>query len=141
MSDFAKRQEIFAELVYYVFDSFLIPLISCNFHVTESSFSRNRLFFFRHDIWKRLAEPAMTTLKLSMFDKIGPGGLKKMLSRRSLGTSQVRLLPKESGMRPIINLRRRVQNRVNGETVLGRSINSILTPAFNVLNYEKVSQK
>lgn len=76
-----------------------------------------------------------------MFDNLGPGDVKKMLSRRSLGTSQVRLLPKESGLRPIINLRRRVQTRINGEMVLGRSINSILTPVFNVLNYEKVCKE
>jgi telomerase reverse transcriptase len=34
-SDFAKRKEIFAELLYYLFDSFLIPLISSNFYIPE----------------------------------------------------------------------------------------------------------
>lgn len=39
-----KRKEIFLELLYYVFDSILIPLIRFNFHVTESSTHQNRLF-------------------------------------------------------------------------------------------------
>lgn len=141
VSDFQKRREIFAELIYYLFDSFLIPLISSNFYVTDSSTSRNQLFYFRHDVWKSLSEPALSTMKLSMFEELQPSKIKRLLSRRSLGTSQVRLLPKESGLRPIINLRRRGLSRTKGDMVLARSINSILTPAFNVLNYEKVERE
>lgn len=137
-SDFAKRNEIFAELVYYLFDSFLIPLISSNFHVTESSTRRNELCYFRHDVWKKLSEPALTNLKSSMFEELDSSKMKRLLSRRGLGASRVRLLPKETGMRPIINLRRRVLSTVNGKKILSRSINSILAPGFNVLNYEKV---
>lgn len=137
-SDFAKRNEIFAELVYYLFDSFLIPLISSNFHVTESSTRRNELCYFRHDVWKKLSEPALTNLKSSMFEELDSSKMKRLLSRRGLGASRVRLLPKETGMRPIINLRRRVLSTVNGEKLLSRSINSLLAPGFNVLNYEKV---
>lgn len=138
LSDSSKKKQIFTEVLYYLFDSFLIPLINNNFHVTESSTHRNQLLYFRHDAWKHLAEPALTELKLSMFEELPPTAAKRLLSRRGLGTSRVRLLPKENGLRPIINLRRRVMKSVNGEVVLGRSINSILTPAFNVLNYEKV---
>lgn len=141
MSDLNKRKEVFDELVYWLFDSFLVPLINSNFHVTESSVHRNQLFYFRHDLWKRLAEPALTTMKLSMFEELPQAKVKRLLSRRGLGTSHVRLLPKDTGLRPIINLRRRVLTRINGEMVLARSINSILTPAFNVLNYEKASTK
>ena len=137
-SDMKKRREIFAEIVYYLFDSFLIPLINSNFLVTESSAHRNQLFYFRHDVWKKLSEPTLTSMRLSMFEEIPAIKVNRMMSRRGLGVSQVRLLPKDTGLRPIINLRRRVLNCINGEMVLARSINSILTPAFNVLNYEKV---
>lgn len=136
-SDFAKRQDIIAELVYYLFDSFLIPLISSTFHVTESSSSRNQLFYFRHDVWQWLSEPALAELKTNMFEEIEASTFRSMLSRRTLGTSHVRLLPKDSGMRPIINLRRRVLSKTKGKPVLGKSINSAMTPVFNALNYEK----
>ena len=46
----------------------------------------------------------------------------------------MRLLPKETGVRPIVNLRRRT-TRQGGE----RSINQILQAAFQILTYEKVS--
>lgn len=137
-TDSAKRKEIMAELLYYLFDSFLIPLISSVFFVTESSAHRNQLFFFRHEVWQKLAEPALSELRLNMFDEMKPSAIKKSLSRKSMGTSHVRLLPKDTGLRPIINLRRRVQTLVNGKLALGRSINSVMTPAFNVLTHEKV---
>jgi telomerase reverse transcriptase len=137
-SDFAKRKEIFAELLYYLFDSFLIPLISSNFYVTESSTYRNRLLYFRHDVWQRLSEPALNSLRTSMFEEVGQSKAKKTLSNMSIGTGRVRLLPKETGLRPIINLKRRVLTKRNGRLVLGKSVNKILTPAFHVLNLEKV---
>ncbi|KAH0360282.1 hypothetical protein KCU84_g7184, partial [Aureobasidium melanogenum] len=136
-SDFAKRKEIFAELLYYLFDSFLIPLISNNFYVTESSTFRNRLLYFRHDMWQKLSEPALASLRTSMFEEVSQRRVKKTLSNMSIGTGRVRLLPKESGLRPIINLKRRVLSKRNGRLVLGKSVNKILTPAFHVLNLEK----
>ncbi|KAH0004930.1 hypothetical protein KCU78_g13146, partial [Aureobasidium melanogenum] len=136
-SDFAKRKEIFAELLYYLFDSFLIPLISNNFYVTESSTFRNRLLYFRHDTWQKLSEPALASLRKSMFEEVSQRRVKKTLSNMSIGTGRVRLLPKESGLRPIINLKRRVLSKRNGRLVLGKSVNKILTPAFHVLNLEK----
>lgn len=136
-TEFAKRRELMAELLYYVFDSFLVPLIRGTFHVTESSSQRNQLFYFRHDVWKAMSEPALASLKDAMFEEYSEAAVKKMLSTRALGVSHVRLLPKDHGMRPIINLRRRVQQLQRGQLVLGRSINNLLTPAFGVLNYER----
>ncbi|WPH03795.1 Hypothetical protein R9X50_00667800 [Acrodontium crateriforme] len=137
LTDFGKRQQLMAEMIYYVFDSFLIPLIRNNFHVTESTAQRNQLFYFRHDVWRALSEPAFTMLKDKMFEECNTEDLQKTLARRALGVSQVRMLPKEKGMRPIINLRRRVHRLKFGELVLGKSINSLLTPAFSVLNFER----
>ncbi|TKA26334.1 hypothetical protein B0A50_05113 [Salinomyces thailandicus] len=136
-TDFAKRTELLAEVLYYLFDSFLIPLIRATFHVTESNVHRNQLFYFRHDVWKAMSEPALVHLKDNMFEEWSAKSVRKNMAKRVLGVSQVRLLPKEQGMRPIINLRRRAQKLQYGQIVLARSINSILTPAFSVLNYEK----
>ena len=137
LSDMQKRTEIFLEFLYYLFDSLLIPLIRSNFHVTESNVHRNRLFYFRHDVWRALAEPTLAEIKGSMFEEINTMNALKVLGARTLGFSQVRLLPKANGMRPIMNLRRRVNRLKNGKSVLGRSINSVMTPVFNVLDYVK----
>ena len=139
-SDFETRKGILSELLYYIFDSYLIPLIRSHFYVTESSAHRNQLFYFRHDVWKSLSEPALNSLKLEMFEECSTSELGNAMARRTLGVSKVRLLPKEVGMRPVINLRRRVQRQKNGPQALGKSINSILTPAFSILNYERTNQ-
>ena len=136
-SDIRKRKEILLEFVYYVFDSLLIPLIRSNFHVTESNVCQNRLFYFRHDVWRTLTEPAMANFKLSMYEEMKTVKAKKLLDARALGFSQIRLLPKSNGVRPITNLRRRVTKLQNGKVILGRSINSVMAPVFNVLDFEK----
>ncbi|KAL5391507.1 hypothetical protein DPSP01_001371 [Paraphaeosphaeria sporulosa] len=136
-SDHDKRREILLEFVYWVFDSFLIPLIRSNFHVTESNVHRNRLFYFRHDVWRMLAEPSLSNLRFNLFEEVPTEHATRLLSVRPLGYSKIRLLPKKVGVRLITNLKRRQQIVRNGVTVLGRSINSVMSPAFNVITYEK----
>ncbi len=138
--EFQKRMQLFSEFIYYIFDSLVIPLIRSNFHVTESTALRNRLFFFRHDIWRSLSEPVLTSLRRSMFQEVPPKKVKAILDARALGYSQMRLLPKETGARPIMNLRRRMMTDRNGKMMLGRSINSILGPVYEMLKYEKILQ-
>lgn len=140
-TDLAKRSELMAELIYYLFDSFLIPLIRAHFYVTESNVQRNQLFYFRHDVWSKISKPALISLKETVLEQHGMATTKAMATKRALGVSTVRLLPKAQGFRPIINLRRRVRISRNGTFLLGRSINSILTPAFSVLNCEKRRQQ
>ena len=139
-SDMRKRKEIFLEFLYYIFDSLLIPLIRSNFHVTESNTHQNRLFYFRHDVWRSLTEPTISALKSTMFEELKTPQAKQILDARALGFSQIRLLPKSNGLRPITNLRRRITKLHNGRVTLGRSINSVLAPVFNVFDFEKRKQ-
>lgn len=132
-----KRKDIFMEFLYYLVDSMLIPLVRANFYVTESSVHRARLFFFRHDVWRHVAEPAMAALKTTMFEEVKLEDALRILDSRQLGCSQVRLLPKGAAMRPIMNLRRRTVKRQDRKT-LGPSINTILTPLHAVLDRERV---
>ena len=84
-----------------------------------------------------LAEPALTRIKLSMLEEIPTAKALRTLGARTLGFSHIRLLPKAKGMRPIVNLRRRVNKIKDGKSTLGRSINSVIQPIFSVLNYIK----
>ncbi|KAJ0340753.1 hypothetical protein COL922a_003128 [Colletotrichum nupharicola] len=127
-SDMKKRLEILHEFLYYVFDSILIPLLRSNFYITESSSHRYRLFFFRHDVWRYVAEPAMATLRANMLEEMSLGDANRILASRRLGFSRIRLLPKGKTMRPITNLRRRAVVQGNA---LGPSINSVLGPERN----------
>ena len=101
---------------------------------------QNRLFYFRHDVWRALTEPTISRLKSSMFEEIKAPQVKKILDARALGFSQIRLLPKTNGLRPITNLRRRLTKLQNGRAALGKSINSVMAPVFNIFDYEKNKQ-
>ena len=138
-TDINKRYELFYEFLYYVFDSLLIPLIRSNFYVTESNTHRYHLFYFRHEVWKRVAEPAMASLKETMFEEVSTDDANRILVSRSLGFGQLRLLPKRQGVRPIMNLRRRAATKGNSR-ILGPSINSVLGPVHTFLKLETVSQ-
>ncbi|KAF0638481.1 hypothetical protein FPSE5266_10706 [Fusarium pseudograminearum] len=135
-TDTEKRLEILHEFLYFVFDSLLIPLIRNNFYVTESNTHRYRVFYFRHEVWRRIAEPAMTDLKADMFEEVKLDDALQILGSRDLGSSQIRLLPKGNRLRPIMNLRRRAMAR--GQTrKLGLSINTVLGPIHSLLKLER----
>lgn len=74
-----------------------------------------------------------------MFEEMPTERITKQLSARQLGFSKIRLLPKKYGFRTIMNLKRRQQVLRNGVMSLGRSINTVMTPVFNAVTYEKVS--
>lgn len=141
LSDFQKRTELLHELIFYIFDSILIPLIRANFYVTESQTHRYRLFYFRHDVWRQLTEQPLADLKTTMFEEIDAERAERKLGMRSLGCGSLRLLPKSTGIRPILNLRRRAVKQMmlygKQRTYLAKSINSTLTPIYNMLNYER----
>ena len=132
-----KRHEILHEFLYYVFDSLLIPLIRSNFYVTESNTHRYEVFYFRHDVWKLVAEPEMAELKKTMFEEVRFADAQRLLSSRRLGLGQIRLLPKGDKIRPIMNLRKRELGKASSSN-LGPSINSVLGPVHTVLKFEKV---
>ncbi|KAF7123031.1 hypothetical protein CNMCM5793_001207 [Aspergillus hiratsukae] len=139
LSDLHKRTELLHESIYYIFDSILIPLIRSNFYVTESQIYRNQLFYFRHDVWRHLTLQPLANFRTTLFEEMKRADAERRLGGRSLGYSSLRLLPKTTGVRPILNLRRRMlQPGWPGKApFLGASINSTITPIFNVLNYEK----
>ncbi|KAI9042294.1 telomerase reverse transcriptase [Aspergillus affinis] len=132
LSDLRKRTELLHEFIYYIFDSILMPLIRSSFYVTESQSHRGRLFYFRHDMWHRLTQKPLADLKLSMFDEIRPERAASILRRRSLGYGSLRLMPKTTGIRPLMNLSRPML--VNGKW--GKSINKTIAPVHSMLNYE-----
>lgn len=135
LTDMKKRREIMNEFLYYIFDSLLIPLLRSNFYITESSSHRYRLFFFRHDVWRYVAEPAMATLRTNIFEEIKLDRATAVLDSRRLGFSRIRLLPKGKGMRPITNLRRRTEIR-GRSSILGPSINTVLGPVHSMFKLE-----
>lgn len=69
-TDFQKRTELLAEFVYWFFDSFIIHLIRTNFYATETAVYKNRVFYFRHDVWRQISLPSISKLQETMLVNI-----------------------------------------------------------------------
>ncbi|GAB5589328.1 Telomerase reverse transcriptase [Umbelopsis nana] len=118
-SEMLKREEILKECLYWLFQSYLIPLISATFYVTDNSKYRNRTFYFRKDVWHALSKTAIEQLisvHFSPFDQM-------ILESLKLDYASLRLLPKGDSVRPITNMRRRTVVETVPES-LGSSIMS-----------------
>jgi hypothetical protein len=107
VTDTNKRRSLFESFLFWYIDAFVLPIVKTTFYVTESSAFRNRILFFRQDDWAVLCAPLINRLTESTFRKLDAEEAEEMLRQRKLGFSFVRLLPKETGVRPIVNLRRR----------------------------------
>ncbi|KAI9809920.1 MAG: hypothetical protein M1825_000353 [Sarcosagium campestre] len=129
-----------AELIHFLFDSFLIALVRSHFYVTESSVSQNRLYFFRHDVWLRLSRPALLALRQSIYEELPVNEAQEVMGRTSLPYNQIRLLPKANGFRSITNFSRRLTKKPHDRNHLVRSVNTWLQPVARVLNLIKVQQ-
>ncbi|KAM0260489.1 hypothetical protein ACHAQJ_002722 [Trichoderma viride] len=81
----------------------------------------------------------MSNLKEGMFEEIKLNEARRILDSRRLGFSQLRLLPKGTKLRPIMNLRRRQMTDSKRSRVLGPSINSLLKPVHAALKFETLT--
>ncbi|TIB12060.1 hypothetical protein E3P77_01177 [Wallemia ichthyophaga] len=151
-SEQTKVTQVVLEWIYWIFEDLLIPLLKNTFYVSDSSADRKRTYYFRHDDWLRATAPLLEQLSSSIFERAtlltthhSPLALAQTHSYRTLQPSYVRLMPKETGVRPIVNLRK--QNWVDDDRLghkvgyrRGLSINHILRSAFDVLSYERLRQ-
>lgn len=137
VTDKQKREELLNEFLYYTFDSLLIPLIATNFYVTESGIHRNKLLYFRQDVWMRLCQPHLESIKIGPLAAVSRKQLREMTAAGHMSYSVIRFLPKEKGMRIITNLKRRSVITAAGKRYLDVSINTRLEPVFRVLQFEK----
>jgi telomerase reverse transcriptase len=113
-------------------NDFVMPLLKGYFYITESSGHRNHIFYFRKQLWKHVSQLAMKGSLGNKFEELPFGQAKDMiLLGKSLGTSYLRLVPKLSGIRPIVNMGRKQEG---GKA----SINKQLENAFHIIKLGKV---
>ncbi|KAG0091070.1 hypothetical protein BGZ92_001570 [Podila epicladia] len=129
-----KQFEILCEFLYWLFDGFLMPLLQATFYVTDSSYQKNKMFYYRHELWRRILKPAVNSLQERMFIKME----QQEIAECQRPFANVRFLPKTNDLRPIVNLRKKATKLVNGNPAHGFwSMNQTLSNAFLVLACER----
>ncbi|GLI71540.1 hypothetical protein VaNZ11_016772 [Volvox africanus] len=101
----ADQRLLFSWLSWLMKD-LAVPLLRANFYVTESEPYRQQVFYYRKPVWARLQGAALEDLKATRLQAISRSEARRVLSSRPLGPARLRLVPKMSGMRPIVNLSR-----------------------------------
>jgi telomerase reverse transcriptase len=124
-----KRKHLFNEWILWLIQRFIVPLLSCTFYSTETSVHRNLIVYFRHRVWMIINQPIYNSLKESVFTELAPEDLAKIKGAGNL--PKMRLLPKNTGARPIVNLGKKYLE--NGRST---STNALLKPVFNALSFE-----
>jgi telomerase reverse transcriptase len=86
-----------------------LKLTQTTFYITESTAFRNRVLYFRQDDWQRITRPLQDSVLASNFAPLSEADIRRLLLKpeRKLGISYLRMMPKETGVRPITNLSRR----------------------------------
>ncbi|KAJ6259859.1 hypothetical protein Dda_5503 [Drechslerella dactyloides] len=141
-ADMKQCTSLFAEFVYYLFDSLVMPLIRAHFYVTESTSDKNRTCYFRQDVWRKLSSSYVNKMISTMFTDIPTQRARDIMDRRAAKFSTIRLLPKNNSFRFLSNLKRRPMelDPKTGRRVLAKSINMILKPNHVALSFEKSRQ-
>lgn len=120
-------QRRLCEWVWWLFSQLIIPLLRTTFYATDTAAFRQRVLYFRQDVWVQVSRPLLERLRTDLFEQVHEP------VHASVPYATVRLVPKETTVRPIINLRRRMPGT-------GRSMNAHLQSAFDVLSYEAARQ-
>lgn len=99
------------------------------------------MYFLQRD-WQTICAPLVNNMANTLFRKIGRQEALIILNQqdRKLFFSHVRLLPKEKGARPVVNLSHR-PIKESASAFRPLSINQILQNAFTILSFEKRRQE
>lgn len=135
VNDQSLKKKHLRAFVYWLFNNLLVSLLKCNFYLTESVVHRNRTLYFRQDSWRRLTAKAWEKVKKNALEAMSDA-FDPCVNRQNLGVCRIRMIPKETGYRPVMNLRRALFRGKNGSKA---SINSILRNLHAILDYHRTS--
>ncbi|XP_076812032.1 telomerase reverse transcriptase-like [Clavelina lepadiformis] len=110
-----NARESFYKFIKWLMHEFIFVVLKRLFYVTEHANYRNRLFYFRGEVWAKLSKMEIISLiEKGMWSQIES-------SSRFQARFSVRFIPKSSGLRPIMkcaNTNRNSQNRIPSNDIL-----------------------
>uniref|UniRef100_A0A8B9FJ97 Telomerase reverse transcriptase n=1 Tax=Amazona collaria TaxID=241587 RepID=A0A8B9FJ97_9PSIT len=134
------REELLAKFLYWLMDTYVIELLRSFFYVTETTFQKNLLFYYRKFVWGKLQSIGIR----NHFARVHLRALSskdiEAIRQKKYVTSTLRFIPKANGLRPIVKVSSVVGaqafSKENREKKL-QQYNTELKNLFSVLNYER----
>ncbi|XP_027626121.1 telomerase reverse transcriptase, partial [Tupaia chinensis] len=101
-----RREALLARLLLWLMGTYVAELLRSFFYVTETTFQRNRLFFYRKSVWCQLQSVGVRQhLQRVWLRELSGTELRRLQEARpSLPTWRLRFIPKPRGLRPIVSM-------------------------------------
>ncbi|XP_034513001.1 telomerase reverse transcriptase [Ailuropoda melanoleuca] len=134
-----RREEVLATFLCWLMGTYVVELLRSFFYVTETTFQKNRLFFYRKTVWSQLQSIGIRQHFTSVhLRELSAAEVRRHHEARgTLLTSRLRFLPKPSGLRPIVNMDYVVGARTFRRDKKVQHLTSQVKTLFSVLNYER----
>ncbi|XP_063778754.1 telomerase reverse transcriptase isoform X2 [Pseudophryne corroboree] len=140
-SEHLLRERILSKFLYWLLYSYVTQLLRAFFYVTETMFQKNRLFFYRKCIWRKLQnfgiQKHLTNVKLRLMSNDEVDRFQQQ--KNAPLVSALRFIPKTNGLRPIAKIcfTLGVQQRKEIRQRKMWHFNAQVRNLFAVLNYER----
>lgn len=107
------KHKLLDRWIFWLFSSFVVPLVRANFYVTEVEHGKQDIFYYRKPTWKNLISKTVTCVREQGYKELTAASVRKIIRSRSFGFSKVRLLPKRRGVRMLANFKASLELPVN----------------------------
>ncbi|XP_065523856.1 telomerase reverse transcriptase isoform X1 [Lathamus discolor] len=134
------REELLAKFLYWLMDTYVIELLRSFFYVTETTFQKNLVFYYRKFVWGKLQNIGIR----NHFARVHLRALSskdiEAIRQKKYVTSRLRFIPRPNGLRPIVKVSSVVDARAFSKESREKKVqryNTELKNLFSVLNYER----
>ncbi|XP_008562267.1 PREDICTED: telomerase reverse transcriptase-like, partial [Galeopterus variegatus] len=133
------REAILAKFLYWLMDTYVAELLRSFFYVTETTFQKNKLFFYRKSVWSKLQSIGIRQhLERVQLRELSAAEVRQRRGASpTLLTSKLRFIPKPNGLRPIVNMDYIVGARTFHREKKAQQVKAQVRTLFSVLNYER----
>uniref|UniRef100_A0A8C9BAX5 Telomerase reverse transcriptase n=1 Tax=Phocoena sinus TaxID=42100 RepID=A0A8C9BAX5_PHOSS len=134
------REAVLARFLCWLMGAYVVEVLRAFFYVTETTFQKNRLFFFRKRVWSQLQSVGIRQhLERVQLRELSEADVRRLQEDRpALPTSKLRFVPKPSGLRPIVNMGDVVGAGKSHRDRKVQHLTSQVKTLFAVLNYERL---
>ncbi|XP_053449439.1 telomerase reverse transcriptase isoform X2 [Nycticebus coucang] len=133
------REGVLATLLLWLMGVYVVELLRSFFYVTETTFQKNRLLFYRKSIWSQLQSIGVRQHqeRVKLRELSGAELRQRQEAGPALPASKLRFIPKPSGLRPIVNMDYIVGTRTSRRETRAQRFSTSIKTLFSVLNYER----
>lgn len=97
-----RHRKVLADLIGWVMNQFIIPMIRYNFYVTEKHGESSKIFYYRKPLWKLASKLAIYKLQQDNLQEVAKSEFQQIQLKLEFPFGKLRILPKKNTFRPIM---------------------------------------